>query len=367
MATIGVNPETGDLDLTGSGGGGSSADLQTTYDNSIPSEIVVNSTNGPLCIIDNATPIGDPIFCVKDNASSIVFKVGLYGARTLALAANNVWTIEFDVGDINILNNVISSVDPINLNTPRINLNTNRTFQDLDAKGGVIDFRVFNSNAAVATGSSSEIKVMTRPEPDGEARFISAIENERSYAFGADDGDSQYFKMTTAANSAATLSDTQIWRMTDTGQRTLPLQSSFSATLRADDLNVTGNGTQFYIGSGSPFNKFFDQNNDFNTNGTFTAPVTGIYSFQARVNLSQVLNSNRLDLVLETTQNSFSEKWSVITPYISDTYSGRVNIIAPMTAGDTARVFALVDGLGADTADIISAENQTTFSGALIC
>lgn len=67
---------------------------------------------------------------------------------------------------------------------------------------------------------------------------------------------------------------------------TKPSQPGFLGYLSAQDNNVTGDGTAYLVGStGNAMTEVFDQNADFNVNGTFTSPVTGRYTLEAGVYL----------------------------------------------------------------------------------
>ena len=55
------------------GAGGSSATLQTTYDNSLNPEIVLNSSVGGLTIRDNSTPLGANLFEIQNNLGSTTY------------------------------------------------------------------------------------------------------------------------------------------------------------------------------------------------------------------------------------------------------------------------------------------------------
>ena len=62
----------------------------------------------------------------------------------------------------------------------------------------------------------------------------------------------------------------------------------FLAFFRYQDSNATGAGTLFTLGSGNALTEVFDQNNDFNVNGTFTAPITGRYQFHATITVGGI-------------------------------------------------------------------------------
>ena len=280
---------------------------------------------------------------------------------------------QLNVDNITIFDNSITSSD-VNGNmfiapngTGDLHLQTDQCFQDFNVSAGTVLGRVYNTNQDLGLASSAEFRVMTRPEPDGEARFISTIAADRGYAFGVDDVDSQVFKITTDASGNQTLGgSTEIFRITPTGERTMPLQPCFACSLSADDLNVTGNGASYTLGTVTPFNELLDQGNHFS--GTaFTAPVAGNYYFSGRVKFSDVLNATRLQISIVSNLLSFGDDLQLTAPYTHNTYVGSISAIIPMLALDQAFLVITVNGLGGNTADIMASGNQTTFSGNLIC
>jgi len=76
--------------------------------------------------------------------------------------------------------------------------------------------------------------------------------------------------------------------VTDDGEMTNGSQPAFLAYQPTNATNVTGAGTAYTIGSTVALTEVYDQNADFNTNGTFTAPVTGKYY----LNMSTALFGN---------------------------------------------------------------------------
>lgn len=84
------------------------------------------------------------------------------------------------------------------------------------------------------------------------------------------------------------LGTNNVMSVATSGEINYPLQPAFLAILGSTDANVTGDATEFRIGSTTALTEIFDQNNDFNTNGTFTAPVTGRYNFTSNIRMSSL-------------------------------------------------------------------------------
>ena len=142
-------------------------------------------------------------------------------------------------------------------------------------------------------------------------------------------------------------------------------QPAFSAQLSSVDIDVTGDGTVFTIGSGNAFTELYDQGANFNTNGTFTAPVTGRYSFNMTVGYGSA-GSNDLIFEIVTTGGTY-----LLFRTNADGFQSGVtteadfccNAQLPMTTNDTATIRITISG-GSKIADI---NTNTLFSGHLVC
>ena len=157
----------------------------------------------------------------------------------------------------------------------------------------------------------------------------------------------------------------------DTGEITYPLQPAFQAYLGTTDSNVTGDGTSFRIGSGNALTEVFDQNSDFNTNGTFTAPVTGKYFFYVfAITQNTISSMTTWQLVIQTTASGFNQAYQngFANNAASAFLGGNGSVICQMTAGDTC-VFNIVVSGGTKTVEVYSggANGLTSVGGHLIC
>jgi hypothetical protein len=159
-------------------------------------------------------------------------------------------------------------------------------------------------------------------------------------------------------------------RQLDTGEMTQPLQPAFFAQLASDDANVTGNGATYLLGTNVAFTEIFDQGGDFNTNGVFTAPVTGRYLLTGGVRtLGTVgtsgffacLTSNRVLLFYDINPAAVADA-GASTQYVG-------SCLCDMDAGDTAQLRLQITGGAGNTVDLdgIATDAHTFFSGFLAC
>ena len=159
----------------------------------------------------------------------------------------------------------------------------------------------------------------------------------------------------------------------DTGEITYPLQTAFLAVLGSADTSVTGNGATYTVGTNVALTKIFDQNSDFNTNGTFTAPVTGRYF------LSNTVGWASITALMTTYNNNIvtsNRTYKMIGCSAGATMSAAGIIgwssttLSDMDAADTATVSVIITGGAGNTAGIsgTSAGTERTFiSGYLAC
>lgn len=147
------------------------------------------------------------------------------------------------------------------------------------------------------------------------------------------------------------------------GNYTSPNKSMFLARPSADILNVTGNAAVYTIVFG---NEIFDTQNEFApATGIFTAAKTGKYQFSTGVVMGGMTGATSIQVRLVTTNRTYDIALSgagAITSGGSCSFSGAA--LVDMTAGHTARVTVEVNGIGANTADVL--QNNSYFSGCLI-
>lgn len=166
-------------------------------------------------------------------------------------------------------------------------------------------------------------------------------------------------------DDATGLADTTI-NVTANNEVTNPSQPAFVATLGSSLLNVTGDDTVYTIVFDTEVK---DQGADFNGTTTFTAPVTGLYSFAASVMILGMSAAHGYCVVSIVTSNrTFRNYIGSAAMNIFDPWTLLLSVTADMDAGDTAMVTVAV-GTGTKVVDISG--NATTpgthFSGYLVC
>ena len=150
---------------------------------------------------------------------------------------------------------------------------------------------------------------------------------------------------------------------------TAPSQPCFLGFLSGTDSNVTGAGTAYTVGTNTAFTEIYDQNSDFNTNGTFTAPVTGRYLLNMSIqadNFAVGMNQCVFDIVTSnrTYLGIVVSPIAAVNAGTNDIVFGS-SLVADMDAADTAACLLNINGGVGDTVDLET--NGTFFSGSLLC
>jgi len=156
---------------------------------------------------------------------------------------------------------------------------------------------------------------------------------------------------------------------TTANEVTMPAQPAFLGVLSGTDSNVTGNGAAYTVGTNTAFTEIFDQNADFNVNGTFTAPVTGRYMLVVNIQMDNVaagMTTGVFDIVTSNrTYNVLNLNPLVMIDASTNDLALESNAIADMDTADTAYCSITISGGVGNTVDLETA--GTFFCGKLIC
>ena len=214
--------------------------------------------------------------------------------------------------------------------------------------------------------SHAQISTYTGGTSGGDPYATYAVGVTTLFSQGIDNSDSDSFKLV----SGLTMAGTVFSRMTTAGERTLPLQPAFLASVSSTVSNATGDGT--LVDPITHDSEKFDQGGDYSTGTyTFTAPVTGRYYFAANVTLDDLTASHTVIEFFITTSNrgyylQRSNPGAIKDPNDIAVYYG--SSFADMDASDTAKSTVNIYN-GNKVVDLNGNETgmPTAFSGALIC
>ena len=176
------------------------------------------------------------------------------------------------------------------------------------------------------------------------------------------DGDSKIVASTDDTISIHT-SGSEKFKIDGDGHVTMPTQSAFSAKVGSQINNMTAGGASNIT---IPFDtEIFDQNSDYNTNGTFTAPVAGKYLLMFHLRLETLdTTPNTYDFNLATSNRSYTHRFDPdLADYDANFYHVNLTVLADMDANDTSLINYYQDGGGAQT-DI---DPSSFFMGYLVC
>ncbi len=115
-------------------------------------------------------------------------------------------------------------------------------------------------------------------------------------------------------------------------------ECSFGAYLTSDQLNVTGDGTDYNI-TGISWTEVWDNGSDF-SNGTFTAPVTGKYLLTGIVFYDGLTSSHTSGIVrLKTSNRNYVANLNPYNTANAGANAGRfMSMVVDMDASDTANL-----------------------------
>lgn len=163
-------------------------------------------------------------------------------------------------------------------------------------------------------------------------------------------------------------------QINSSGIHTNTSQPAFFAYQASAASSVTGDGTTYRLGSSVALTKIYDQGTNFNTNGTFTAPVTGIYQFCVCIDTSGIASQTQSTMTFVVSGTSAATYYGPLFNPVS--YNAGNTVIQShttyikMTATDTI-VFNINLSGSTKTVTVggqaLGSGVLTYVSGALIC
>jgi hypothetical protein len=193
-------------------------------------------------------------------------------------------------------------------------------------------------------------------------------------------GSDQQNKCFIAGIVTNTVSNQQIVTInSSTGQLGVTTGSSnvaFLAYLGTNDINATGDGTQYTIGTQHPLTIVYNDGGGLATNGTFTVPsgAAGVYQFQCFIRYTNLLDTHTTGYVVLIVNASPQYNLTGSNPYVIQSqfasggadYDGGISL--KLSALDTVKMQAFVAG-GTPTVTVLAGSASsfvTYFTGVKI-
>jgi len=256
------------------------------------------------------------------------------------------------------------TIDSLGIKDGKITNLMNATLSAADLGVGL---HIKTADSSGSANASGDELIIENSGPAGMT-ILSANDNVGLIAFGDDGASNRGYIQYSHADDAFSIGTAAATAMTidSIGAVTKPLQPAFLATVSTQQSDIADGHVQIEAD-----NEIFDQNADYNTsNYTFTAPVTGRYSFQVNITVSDLAIDYQWCYCYVGTSNRTCFI-SLIDPRLfaqAGSYSLGGAILVDMDASDTATLYFRSSAHGTNTVDIISNTNnpETYFSGYLV-
>ena len=190
-------------------------------------------------------------------------------------------------------------------------------------------------NDSNTSSASTRLTIQTGGASAGDAVALFHAGGD-SYIIGVDNSDSNKFKI---AATGGNLGTNDRFVITSAGEITKPNQPCFGRRLSSSVNNVTGNGDGYVVvwEALSSFGYDYGGNCESN-NTTFTAPVDGIYWFEAALTMTHVASNHTEGYIrIKTTSSPWLELINYFQPYANET---SVNSFTPVNITGTMELNA---------------------------
>lgn len=279
-------------------------------------------------------------------------------AHTLPSYADTTGRVLEDISKITVgANNTLTSdsssdFNLVTTNNRNINLspnnagNTNITNGNLYVASSTPFGVSINAINNSATGNAY-VLISTSGASAGDCVLNYYINGVTSWVAGIDNSDSDAYVVAASSNLGANnaLRIGTDLATTLYGTVKSSAQPAFSAYLAAPVANATGDGTVYQLGTDA-LTKIFDNTSSLNTNGTFTAPVTGKYFISASILLSNVTTGSVGDFVMNmvTTARTYSIEQTYVATSTNINQLMTMSRVVDMTSGDTCIIEVSLSG-----------------------
>lgn len=225
------------------------------------------------------------------------------------------------------------------------------------------------TNPSNTASSQALVNVTVGGSTAGDAFTTYTVAGVTNWSEGVDNSDADSYVV--AASTA--LGTTNVIHAVVAGSINYPLQPAFLAFLGTSDTNATGAGTTYTLGAGNALTEVFDQQNNFVTSGTFTAPVTGRYYLAGGFIYAAVTAAMTFVQCDFNTSNAFYT-FGVINIGAAQTIAAAPNVMynngsvfADMDAADTFVLTTAISGGVGNTVTISANVRRVFICGYLVC
>lgn len=217
-----------------------------------------------------------------------------------------------------------------------------------------------SNTASSAANMISRVGGATAADPT----YQSIVEGVTTWTWGTDNSETSPGVDPWKLSASASLGTTDVMVSQKTGVITFPLQPSFLA-IAALQNNVTGDGTTY---TAQFTTVIINRNSFFDGTSTCTAPVTGVYNFQAILVITGITANNtagRHQLVASNRSLRMSNLNPFTVQQVNGTSSCGLNggTLVDMDLADTATITIVVSEIDKG----INIATVSYFSGNLVC
>jgi len=318
---------------------------------------ITTSATNTACLTMAGTGTGRSELCLYDSGTASAISIGVgcsYTVLSSTIRSSNTNPIT-GAGTINYAGLSFAGSSS-NINTTTKNILSEGSSRTIgSANTGAANVLTINNTSNTAT-SSAQVAISTAGSTAADPTLLLTT-TTTSWIMGVDNSVTVPTADTFVISQGSALGTNNIMSVATSGEINYPLQPSFLAYLATTATNKTGAGTAYTIGTDA-LTEVFDQNGDFNTNGTFTAPVTGKYQLNYHTRVVGCTIATTILLGINTNNRNYI--YQTVRTASSGDLGASISVLADMDALDTATFSITVSGEAADTDDVAGGANANT-------